>query len=644
MDYIELKKLGLPSYPSFDDIVTALRNASDHYYNSGNNILTDEQYDLLKEHVESVDPTHDILKEIGAPTKKKISLPYEMWSMNKVKPDTKEITSWINKYNTPADYVISAKLDGVSGLIQKVGSGLYKMYTRGDGKQGQDISHLLSYLKFNSLYENMTYKGENMTIRGEFIINKCIFDKQFTSRVNSNPRSVVSGLMNTSIPSDDLKYVEFIPYEIIYPIMIPQEQLEYFDIHSDISIRHCNINGDGLEDNLKKIYGEWRDEYQYQIDGIICTHNKIYPREQGGNPLHAIAFKMALSEQMKQSKVVDVIWTPSKDGLLKPRIRIEKLTYKGFHIEYVTGFNAAYIEKNNINIGTVVEVYRSGDVIPQIHRIISSSKTPKMPEEEYHWNDSRVDVVITDVSTNSIVKIKNIAHFFKELGVVGLSVGTITKLYNANYDSVKAILAMTISDYLKVDGFKETLSTKICVNIAEAIKSVTLITLMKASNMLGRGIGNSKLQLILDSYPDIVTSKESIDDKYIKVQGLTGMADISSKLFIDNIDKFIAYIHDIGLEHKLTPTTKPVVTTTNAVHKLYKKKIVLTGKRNKEIDSYLKEVGADISSSVTSSTYKLIMFDVSEESSKSKKAKQMEQTHNKVIIISHEEFISKYMS
>ena len=96
---------------------------------------------------------------------------------------------------------------------------------------------------------------------------------------------------------------------------------------------------------LSEVLVMWRDTYEYEIDGVIVNHNKIYPRKSG-NPDHAFAFKMILSDQMAEAKVVDVIWTPSKDGYLKPRVRIEPIVLGGVKIEYATGFNAKFIKDN----------------------------------------------------------------------------------------------------------------------------------------------------------------------------------------------------------------------------------------------------------------------------------------------------------
>ena len=97
---------------------------------------------------------------------------------------------------------------------------------------------------------------------------------------------------------------------------------------------------------------------------------------------------MVLSEQVVEAKVLDVLWTPSKDGYLKPRVRIEPVNIGGVTIEYATAFNADFVEKNKLGVGAVIQLVRSGDVIPHIMAVISQATKAKMPDLPYEWNDS----------------------------------------------------------------------------------------------------------------------------------------------------------------------------------------------------------------------------------------------------------------
>jgi hypothetical protein len=139
-------------------LVEMLIKANDAYYNTRTVLMTDNEYDIVKEFVEKKYPKNEVLEKIGAPvqTKNKVTLPYQMPSMDKIKPDTNALASWKHKYKGP--YVLSCKLDGVSGMYSNE-NGEAKLYTRGDGKVGQDISHLIYVLKLPQMNDYSDAKG-----------------------------------------------------------------------------------------------------------------------------------------------------------------------------------------------------------------------------------------------------------------------------------------------------------------------------------------------------------------------------------------------------------------------------------------------------------------------------------------------------
>ena len=169
----------------------------------------------------------------------------------------------------------------------------------------------------------------------------------------------------------------------------------------------------------------------------IRDSNNIYPRLEK-NPEHAFAFKMVLTDQTAEARVVDIIWTPSKDGYLKPRVQIEPVTLGGVTITYLTGKNARFIEEKRIGLGAIIRVIRSGDVIPEIEDrdgvVIKPAETPLFPEESYVWNDTHVDIMLADKSSNITVTIKTIANFFKQLEVESIGEGIVKKLVEGGYN------------------------------------------------------------------------------------------------------------------------------------------------------------------------------------------------------------------
>ena len=622
----EFKKNGIKVLEKLNEnqLASLLREANKAYYNDSP-LMNDNEFDIVKEYIENNYPTNSVINEIGAPIEKnKVQLPYQMASMDKIKPDTDALISWMQKYKGP--YVLSCKLDGVSGLYSTEGP-KPKLYTRGDGKVGQDISHLIPHLRLP--------KTKGIVIRGEFIIPKADFETKY-KKMFSNPRNMVAGIVNQKSINAAIKDLHFVAYEVIKPLLKPVEQMEYLGT-IDVERVQYKIEHNLTNEMLSKTLIDWRTNYIYEIDGIIVTNDAIYERKSG-NPEHAFAFKMVLSDQIAEAKVVDVIWTPSKDGYLKPRVQIEPLHLGGVTIEYATGFNGAFIKDNKIGVGAVIELIRSGDVIPHIRKVNIPAEQAKMPNVPYKWNETNVDIMLEDIETNETVKEKLVTAFFRGIDVDGLSSGNVTRIMQAGYDTVPAIFKMTVADFLKVPGFKEKTANKLYEGIREKLKVASLVTLMSASNIFGRGFSVKKLELIMAEYPNILISSMSPVEKVAKVASIKGMGEKSAELFVERIPAFLEFMKEAGLEKKLVQGVPPKKVY-NESHPLYGKTVVMTGFRDAELLDILKNLGAKVGASVSKNTFILLVKDKDEDTGKAEEAKKIN-----VPIMTPEEFKDKYLN
>ena len=606
-----------------NQLSSILREANKAYYNE-EPFLTDNEFDIIKEYIENKYPDNQAINEIGAPINsgnRKVTLPYSMGSMDKIKPDTGALTNWMNKYKGP--YVLSCKLDGVSGMYTTEGS-TPKLYTRGDGKVGQDISHLIPYLRLP--------KTKGVVIRGEFIIPKQIFETKYKTKF-ANPRNMVAGIVNHKSVNEAIKDLHFVSYEVIKPILKPSEQFSFLST-LDVEVVLWKSESTLTNESLSKTLVEWRENYSYEIDGVIVSNDAKYERKSG-NPDHAFAFKMVLSDQIAEAKVVDVIWTPSKDGYLKPRVQIEPLNLGGVRIEYATGFNGSFINDNKIGVGAVIELIRSGDVIPHIRKVIIPADQTKMPTVPFKWNDTHVDVMLENFEDDETVKEKNITGFFRGLGVEGLSSGNVSRIIKSGYDSVPKILKMSVDDFLGVEGFQEKMANKIYNGIREKIDAASLITIMSASNIFGRGFSGKKTELIMDSYPNVLLTKESDDQKIQKISSVKGMAYKTAEAFVERIPEFIKFIKEAGLVKKLVPNEKKIV---NESHPLFGKSIIMTGFRDSEIQEAIKNVGAKLGSSVSKNTFIVLVKNKDEDTGKAEEARKLG-----ITLMTPEEFKEKYL-
>jgi NAD-dependent DNA ligase len=600
-----------------------LREANRAYYNE-EPFFTDNQYDIVKEFVEAKYPSNPVIHEIGAPVERnKVTLPYPMGSMDKIKPDTNALANWTAKFTGP--YVLSCKLDGVSGLYTTEGKEP-KLYTRGDGRVGQDISHLIPFLRLP--------KTRGIVIRGEFIIPKVVFDTKYKDKF-ANPRNMVAGIVNHKTINEAIKDLHFVAYEVMKPIYKPSKQMEFLstlDVEVVLHKSEENLSNELLSQTLV----DWRYNYAYEIDGVIVANDKVYERK-AGNPEHAFAFKMVLSDQVAEAKVVDVLWAPSKDGYLKPRVQIEPINLGGVQITYATGFNGAFIHDNKIGIGSIVELIRSGDVIPYIRKVIVAADEAKMPSVPFKWNETHIDVMLEDIESDETVKEKNITGFFRGIGVEGLSSGNVKRIIEAGYDSVPEIIKMEIPDFLEVQGFKEKTATKLYDGIKEKINAAPLTTIMSASNMFGRGFSEKKIELIMDAYPNVLLSKETDAQKVAKISSIKGMATKSAEAFVERIPEFINFIKAAGLVKKLAQGIA-VKKEVDQSHPLFGKSIVMTGFRDADLQNELKEVGAKIGSSVSSKTFVVLVKDKDEDTGKAAEARKLN-----IPLMTPQEFRNQYL-
>jgi len=610
------------------EIEEMIQEADEYYYAKNKPLMSDEEYDILRELSQESFPENEIIKkghEGITITKKKVKLPYFLGSMDKIKPDTNVLNNWIKKF--PGEYVLSAKLDGMSCLICYE-KGNINIYTRGKGDEGYDISHLAPYITIPTL-------KDNVVVRGELIISKANFKKH--KKEYSNERSFAAGMVNgKNLDTSKLSDLDFVAYEVIQPDLKPSQQYTFLKSKKFITVinkKVKKIDQDILSDYLMK----WRDSYEYIIDGVICIQNKQYKRKTKGNPDHAFAFKKVMGDQIGESIVTDVIWSITQYGYVKPKIKIRPVKIGGVKITYATAHNAKFIVEKSIGIGSVIQIIRSGDVIPKVLKVVKPAKEPKMPPEEMgvKWNKSGVDLILEDIENDDTVRNKTILAFFQTINVDGLKEGNMKKIIAAGYNSIHKILNMSVDNFMTIAGFKEKLSEKIYDSIQDRIENVSLPLLMDASNMFGRGFGENRIKLILDECPDILTIKASSPRKREMVVDIEGFAEKTAKNFVKNIPAFKKFIRENELEYKLEYTKEQKSYDTS--HPLYEKNILMTGFRDEDFKMNVRNVGGKLSSGISSNVDILVVKSMDTTTSKMKKAQELG-----VDIMTKDEFVSMF--
>ena len=618
LEYISaFRKHGIPVLTALkeDQLISILHDADKTFHLNKTPIMSDNEYDIVKEYAETKYQDNPYFLEVGTNVEKeknKVVLPYPMPSQDKIKPNTDALELWKKKY--PGPYVLSCKLDGVSGMYSTEGA-TPKLYTRGNGLVGQDISHLIPHLRLPRI--------KNMVVRGEFIIPKATFKEKYHNKF-ANPRNLVAGVINrNSVDKEKIGDIHFVAYEVIQPVLKPSAQMERLKEAGFETVLY-RVEPNITNDLASEILIDWRTNYLYEMDGVIITDDNVYPRKATGNPDHSFAFKMVLSDQMAEAKVVNVIWTPSKDGYLKPRVQIEPVHLGGVTIEFATGFNGAFIQENKIGVGALIQIIRSGDVIPYIRGVTTPAEDGMMPAVPYKWNATHVDVMLEDISSDATVREKNITGFFRGIEVEGLSSGNIARIIAAGFDTIPAILKMTVGDFLKVEGFKEKMATKIHDGIKEKLGAASLVSLMSGSNLFGRGFSDKKMELILAENPDILVSTDSDENKIAKLAAVKGIAAKTAESIVKNIPVFKEFLIECGLEGKLNTASANLEHLDIVLnHPLNKKSVVLTGTRDKALMAALKTVGANLGSSVSKNTFAVIAATLDEDTGKAEDARRL---------------------
>ena len=624
-------------------------NLDDIYYNTGETSkLSDHQYDILKESIQSRDPNY--IPPIGAVLREgenRVRLPYWLGSMDKIKPnDVREFERWIESYGC-SEYVIEEKLDGVSCLMV-VKDGEINLYTRGNGKIGADISYMSRYLR--NIPKTIS---EDIVVRGELILEERVFKRKYKEDY-ANPRNMVSGILGSKKIRKGLSDINFIAYEIINTEnnIKPIRQFEYLTNLGFCVVRYelvKNITIETLLELLLKIKGESR----YEIDGLIVQGNREYVRNDSGNPKYAFAFKTQFGESLLETEVIEVEWNVSKWGILKPRVQIDPVYIGGVCITYATGFNAKYISDNKIGPGTVIKITRSGDVIPYITEVIRGT-VAQMPESNYTWNESGVEI-LTNID-NDMIQIKTISSFFSSLGIKHVSEATVRKLYNNGYDNLFKILSASVEDLLKIDTFKQKMAERTYNNIHEGLQGVTVPLVLGASSVFGFGMGVRKIKSLFEGYPEILNDYKNLSREELKerVMQIEGYSEKTADKIVDNIryaDKFIEKIslyasfrenivnnEDPAILTLPSNASSPPLVSGASKKSLEGMKIVFSGFRDKNLEEDIMSKGGKVSSSVSSKTNILIVINKEERSTKIVKAMELG-----VKISNKEEFISEYI-
>ena len=613
-------------------------------YREGAPIMTDTAFDILENHIKERFPDSQVLKVVGAKTKRvEISLPYTLFSMNKVKPGQGKLDVWKSKYRGP--YVISAKLDGASALyvLQKDSAGLYTHgeVRKGDTSQkGGDVSHLVPLIGMATQLPPSL--PETIMVRGEVILNRHLFESKYSDNY-ANPRNLASGLLNaidTAKHGDRQQDLEFVAFEVIEPKgLTPNEQFLFLKQHQAQLgpglkvVWHKQIAKpeELTEERLSEVFQWLRDEHEYECDGVIVVDDKVYPRKNQ-NPDHALAFKMTLADQKVEATVRTISWNVSKDGYIKPTVHVHPVKVPGATISKATGHDARALQRKKIGPGAKIELLRRGDVIPHVERVITPASEEAMQEGwwegPYEWDGANIRLPAEakkDDQWNTEVRLTNMQRFFNMIKAKGLGEKVVAKLFEEGYDTIPKVAAATPQELTRIDGIQATGAKKIVDSVRKALAEAPLIKLIVGSNIFGRGTGHTIMGDTLIHYPHLLhfASNDPTDVRQLEA-GLAGIKGIST----ERAQQIIAAIPEFRhfMEHlrpdliKPWPTARALAPLDPAAaakkpspvlkgHPLTGREVVTTGIKTNQIESHLNRAGATMGKRVTKDTAVVVVRD-----------------------------------
>ncbi len=499
-----------------------ITEAAQAYYSTGKSELSDDEFDTLVDELRTTNPDSPILKQVGwgydveddnTPGKKYPHKYGKAGSLEKCRT-WDEIKSQFK--HTVID--VSAKLDGLSVVLYYESGKLVQALTRGDGYIGIDITDKIRHIMGGTITDTSFIGG----VRGEILMTNEAFEKFQKSHPEAkNPRNSAAGLINGKEITEDFKYLTVVTYSVVGGKIPngfgapPIVDIAFVRIWLANNFLHTAphlsvlITRDAVNLDFKSLKEQWSEEYP--IDGLVLTSRLV---QSDGDKLiqDSIAFKF--KSETARAKVLEVEWNMSKTGYAVPRVRIEPVQLAGTKVQYCTGYNAQYIKDNQLGVGSIVEVEKRGEIIPNINKIVAISGSYELPKfcpychSELKWNGVHLQCVNpncrnttvqdTMIWTNELAPVDGLAETLKEklfINVFG-EVPTVEKLMSSDASCDFVIISQgRIYGKTQLTKFYTMLK---CLNTCE---NISLVTAIRALNIPRFGDVNAAK---LAQYPDYV--------------------------------------------------------------------------------------------------------------------------------------------
>ena len=614
------------------ELVELLNRYATEYYTSDNPSVSDSEYDRLyrelveleKAHPEQVlpdSPTHRVGGKI-LDGFEKYSHQYPLYSLQDAfsREELDAFDARVRKELDDVTYICELKIDGLSISLTYEQGIFVAGATRGDGSVGENITENLKRVKDIPL--SLTEKLD-ITVRGECYMPRASFNQVNLARQENgesefaNPRNAAAGTLrqlDTGVVAKR-NLATFLYQEASPSTRDSQEKVLNHLEQLGFVVNPRRLLAHSMDEVWQFIQeiGQERDQLPYDIDGVVIKVNDLAGQEQLGftvkAPKWAVAYKFPAEE--KEAKLLSVDWTVGRTGVVTPTANLTPVQLAGTTVSRATLHNVDYIAEKDIRKDDTVIVYKAGDIIPAVLRVVESKRVseerldiptncPSCDSKLLHFED---EVALRCINPRCPAQIKEgLTHFASRdaMNISGLGPSIVEKLFAANLvKDVADIYRLTVEELLLLDGIKEKSAQK----LYQAIQASKENSAEKLLFGLGiRHVGSKVSQLLLQNFHSIESLAQANPEEIASIESLGSVIAQSLQTYFatEGSEILLRELKESGVNLDYKGQT----VAANAA--LFGLTVVLTGKLERlnrsEAKNKLESLGAKVTGSVSKKT------------------------------------------
>ena len=614
------------------ELVELLNRYAYEYYTKDAPLVSDSEYDQLYRELVELETAHpdEILPEspthrVGGVVLKgftKYQHQYPLYSLQDAfsREELEAFDQRVRKEFPSISYVCELKIDGLSISLTYENGVLVTGATRGDGSVGEDITENLKRVKDIPL---VLPEPVNITVRGECYMPRASFDRVNQIRQENgepefaNPRNAAAGTLRQL----DTKIVAKRNLAtFLYQEVSPTDQSSQEGVLEKLARLGFVVNQERvLAEDMEQIWdfiqkvAQLREDLPYDIDGIVIKVNDLAVQEELGftvkAPKWAVAYKFPAEE--KEAKILSVDWTVGRTGVVTPTANLTPVQLAGTTVSRATLHNVDYIAEKDIHQNDTVIVYKAGDIIPAVLRVVKDKRVsdqaiaipthcPSCQSELLHFED---EVALRCINPLCPAQIKEgLNHFASRdaMNITGLGPAVVEKLFAAQLvEDVAGIYRLTVEDLLTLEGFKEKSAEK----LYEAIQASKENSAEKLLFGLGiRHVGSKVSQILLQEFHDLDQLATADPERIASIDSLGMVVAESLKRYFaqEGSKRLLQELKEAGVNRTYLGEK---VATDAALSGMT---VVLTGKLERltrsEAKAKLESLGAKVTGSVSKKT------------------------------------------